>query len=199
MKIACIVLAAGKSGRFGTNKLLKPLQGHCVLSRVLRALPPDRFEKCVCVCSDSEVERLIRSSGIEAVRYAGGALSDSIRTGLSAVPAMDGWLFVNGDQPLLQKDSIIRMVEAFAAEPDAIYRLSFRDVQASPVLFPADMYDALMRLTGEQGGMTAAKRRSARIIPVQADFPEELLDVDDEALFRQAQSFLNDRPFSEKE
>lgn len=188
MRIGCIVLAAGRSTRFGENKLIKDLCGAPVLAWTLRALPLDRLDACVCVCASAEAERISLDCGVPVRRYAGGTLSDSIREGLAALPKCDGILFVNGDQPLLTRESLIRLIEALAAEPDAVCRLACGETMASPALFPASLRSALEDLRGERGGMSAAT--SARVLPVQAVSPEELWDTDDPAALAEAEGRL---------
>lgn len=199
MKIGCIVLAAGRSARFGENKLLADLNGTPVLARTLRAVPRESFAKCVCVCASAEVERLARDCGFPVKHYPGGALSDSIRTGLEGLPATDGILFVNGDQPLLRRESMLRLMETFAAHPRAVCRLTFGGVPGSPVLFPADLRSALGALRGEAGGMAAAKRCGAEAICAEADFEAELWDTDDPEALRRAKEFLDANPRYEGE
>lgn len=151
MKLGCVILAAGQARRFGSNKLLTPLGGRPMLSYVLDMLPRDRFVKVMAVVSNPETERLCRECGIESLRYSGGPQSDSIRLGVGAMKEMDGCLFVMGDQPLCTGASVEKMLDAFVLDPGHVYRLSFGDTQASPVLFPKDTFDGLSKLTGERG------------------------------------------------
>ena len=51
MQIACIILAAGKSLRFGENKLLAPVSGAPLLSHTLRAIPTSLFSQILVVVS----------------------------------------------------------------------------------------------------------------------------------------------------
>lgn len=64
MKLGCVVLAAGRGVRFGGNKLICPLAGRPVLSRVLDSLPREQFSSIVVVASSQEVEQLCRASGV---------------------------------------------------------------------------------------------------------------------------------------
>ena len=199
MKLGCIVLAAGKSARFGENKLLANLNGAPVLARTLRAVPREAFETRVCVCASAEVERLANACAFPVKRYPGGALSDSISAGLAEMPELDGIVFVNGDQPLLRRESLLRLTEAFAMNPQAVCRLAFGGAAASPALFPAGMRNALEELRGEEGGMTAAKRSGAEIVCVEASCAAELWDTDDRAALRRAKEFLDANPTYERE
>ena len=102
----------------------------------------------------------------------------------------DGCLFVNGDQPLLGPASLRRMAAAFAEGPDCVYRLAFGGAAASPVLFPASAYPALLALEGESGGMAAVRDGDWEVRAVEADAAAELWDVDDEAALRRCEEYL---------
>ena len=40
LRIGCVVMAAGRASRFGTNKLLQEIGGKSLLRRALEAVPP---------------------------------------------------------------------------------------------------------------------------------------------------------------
>ena len=152
MGIGCVILAAGKSVRFGANKLLAPLAGKLLLEHTLDAIPTPCFSQVVAVVSDPEVEALCRRHGVKTVAYEGGPQSQSIRLGLEAVQNAEGCLFVLGDQPLCSTGSIRRLVAAFQTQPQLVHRLAYQGQPSSPTLFPAHLFPALMELAGEHGG-----------------------------------------------
>ena len=180
MKIGCVVMAAGRSTRFGKNKLFAPLAGKPLLSHVLEALPRQRFSRIVAVTSDDTVSDLCKAHGITAVQYGGGPQSETVRRGIGQMDGMDACLFVQGDQPLCTPRSIIRLLDSFAQAPESVHRLSFHGTAGSPVLFPSCIFYAFCTLEGEQGGMAAARATGADIRFVPADSAEELMDADTE-------------------
>ena len=188
--LGCVVLAAGKSRRFGGNKLLADLGGEAVLSRTLSALPRECFDRIAVVTSDPAVTALCRERGFETREYPGGPHSDSIREGLAAMDGTDGCMFVNGDQPLLRPQSLRRMAAAFAAAPECVYRLAHAKAPASPVILPSPAYPALRSLAGESGGMAAIRGGDWEVRTVEAECESELWDVDDAAALRRAEEFL---------
>lgn len=178
MNLGCVVLAAGRSSRFGENKLLNPLKGRAVLARVLDSLPRERFERITVVAASEGVEQLCRERQLQCLRYSGGTQSESIRLGIRAMTGLEGCLFVMGDQPLCARASMERMVEEFMAHPRAVVRLAWGKTPCSPVLFPQCCFSALEKLTGERGGMSALKGLEPEIRLVQAEDEAELWDVD---------------------
>lgn len=180
MKIGCVVMAAGKSVRFGKNKLTAPLAGKPLLAHALEALPRERLARIVAVTSDAAVSALCEACGVRAVQYEGGAQSETVRLGIAQMKDMDACLFMQGDQPLCSARSIRRLLDAFLTAPNDVHRLSFGDVPGSPVVFPARLFPALASLSGERGGMAAAREAEATVRLTPADFAFEMLDADTE-------------------
>lgn len=192
MRIACIVLAAGKSTRFGANKLLAPLVDRPLLVHTLEAIPLPCFSQVVAVVSDPEVEALCRRHEVKAVAYQGGPQSQSIRLGLEAIQDADGCLFVLGDQPLCSSDSIRRLVSDFQAQPKAVHRLAYQGQPSSPTLFPSRLFPALKKLTGEHGGMAAVG--DTPVWYTEAAGPQELWDADTPEKLSRIQQYLQAHP-----
>jgi len=176
MQIGCIILAAGKSTRFGGNKLLTSLDGVPLLARTLQAIPTDLFSQILAVVSHPEVALVCQNCGVAVQAYEGGPQSQSIHLGLQAIDRVDGCLFVMGDQPLCSPDSIRRLVTSFQRNPLAVHRLTYQGQHSSPTLFPAHLFPALMRLTGERGGMAAVG--DTPVCYVEASSACELWDAD---------------------
>lgn len=192
MGIGCVILAAGKSVRFGANKLLAPLAGKQLLEHTLDAIPAPCFSQVVAVVSDPEVEALCRHHGVKTVAYEGGPQSQSIRLGLEAVQNAEGCLFVLGDQPLCRTDSIRRLVAAFQAQPQVVHRLAYQGQPSSPTLFPAHLFPALMELAGEHGGMAAVG--DTPVLYTEAAGPQELWDADTPEKLARIQQYLLAHP-----
>lgn len=192
MRIACIILAAGKSLRFGENKLLAPVSGAPLLSHTLHAIPTPLFSQILAVVSHPEVALLCKDQGMEVCAYQGGPQSQSIRLGLKALREADGCLFVMGDQPLCSADTIERLVDAFLSQPQAVHRLSYEGQHSSPTIFPSHLFPALMQLTGERGGMAAVGQPP--VYYVEAKGAHELWDADTPEQLSKIQQYLQAHP-----
>ena len=188
LNIGCVVMAAGKSSRFGSNKLLAQLGGKPVLNHVLDSLPHGRLYRTVVVTVAGAVPGLC---GAIPVRLnESGLLSESVRRGIAEMDGLDGCLFVMGDQPLCTSASMERLLDSFARAPQAVHRLSHNGVPGSPVLFPAALFPRLAALTGEASGMTAVRGSGTPVILVPADHESELWDMDTPKALAQAEAFL---------
>src|SRR5689334_16705585 len=109
MKIAALLLAAGRGSRFGGDKLQASLRGTPMLGYVAAtidtAIRAGTLARCVAVVAagDGAVRQLIVDCGFEAVENDDPAsgISGSIRHGLGAFagdPAIGAALIVLGDQ-----------------------------------------------------------------------------------------------------
>jgi len=128
-RIAGLVLAAGASARFGSNKLLARLDGRPLLQHVLDAVAAAGLVDVVVVLGDAadEIERAITWRAEVRVRNPdpGAGLSSSLRVGLAALEALEpeatgrqarftGALVLLGDQPRVRPAVIGRLVEESA-------------------------------------------------------------------------------------
>lgn len=191
--MGCVIKAAGRAERFGRNKLLEPLEGKEILSHVLDAVPRERLGRLVAVVSKPQVAELCMSRGITALLYEGGPVSETIRLGVGAMEDMDGCMFVMGDQPLCSRKSMERMLDSFQDEPDCIVRLSHNGSPGSPVIFPRRLFSKLSALSGERGGMSAAKGEEDFIRLVEVQDAAELWDVDTEQALAEMEDYLRCR------
>ena len=176
-QVGVVVMAAGRSERFGSDKLLADLAGLPVLARTLLAIPADRVARIAAVVSRDGEEALCHTLGVKTLRYPGGPVSESLRVGLTEMADLGGCLFLNGDQPLIRPESILAMLSAFQKSPECCFRLSFEGIPGNPVLFSKVCYPALRALDGENGG-AAIFRRGVPCELIPAAGAEELWDMD---------------------
>jgi len=176
MNIGCVVLASGESVRFGSNKLLTDFDGEPLLARLLDALPGGL--DTVVVTRSQEVRRLAYARGYRYLLHSLPEVRDTIRLGLAALKDTDGCLFCVGDQPLLTRMTIEKVIERYLAEPAAIVRAAWGEREGNPALFPAALYGELSLLREGEAGVTVIRRYPALVRTVQTAFAEELADAD---------------------
>lgn len=182
-RLGCVVMAAGAGERFGGapgEKLTVPLAGVPVLERTLRALPDDLLDVVV-VSAHPAVAELCSRLGVRCVEPDGPLKGQTMSAGLAALGGRAGCLFVTGDQPLLTRGSVRRLVGALAREPRSIVRLAWRGRPGAPVLWPHDLLGALAHIEGDAGGtalLAGHAELSSRVRLVEAADEWELADVD---------------------
>lgn len=172
-----MIQASGEGKRFGSNKLLVDLGGKPLCAYVLEATDCGCFPKRLVVTRWNEVAEICRKKGVEVLLHEEPLQRDTIRLGVEQMEGMEGCLFCTADQPLLRKESIQALVDAFLADPSRIYRLSFAGQGASPVIFPKAAFAALKKLPTAGGG-SAVFSLFAPPVLVEALGKEELMDVD---------------------
>ena len=114
-KIRGILLAAGYSKRFGSNKLLQALPagspdaglpiGLAAAKHLLDALP----ESIAVVRPRAQkLAKMLRNAGCNTVlcKNAGEGMGTSLAAGVRAAPEADGWLITLADMPFLRSESV---------------------------------------------------------------------------------------------
>lgn len=189
-KIGCVVLAAGASSRFDTDKpskLLECLEGVSILERTLSSLPHDLLDIVVVACHP-EVKELASSLGYATVCPEGLKQSDSVKKGLSYFASRPACLFVPGDQALLNLASVKKLIHHSLAHPHHIVRLSYDGVGKSPILWPAEYFDALFALAHDAGGSELLRTHASlhqKCLLVEAEAEVELIDIDTRTTFEE--------------
>lgn len=179
MKLGCVVMAAGKSSRFGENKLSQVLCGRSLIRRTLDAIPKESFSQVVVVTGDDAVASLAGQYGFSVVenRQPEKGVSHTIGLGLSRLMDCDGVLFTVSDQPMLRQATISRLVQAFSETPGGIVAAAHDGKRGNPCLFSKAFFPELLSLSGDIGGSTVIRRHedALRLVETAA---QELADCD---------------------
>ncbi len=173
--IACIVLAAGRSERYGkADKLAAHLDGKPLLHHVLATLGGFDFTRKIVVCRPDSLD--VSGRGFERVDVAAVEQSASLRAGIVALDdhPCDGILVALGDMPAVTGAHIDRLLACFDPGDDRCVVASTKgDASMPPAVFARGMADELARLTGDQGARPLL-RKAVRVVVAE----DELIDVD---------------------
>lgn len=147
MRAAAVVLAAGRSSRMGSNKLLLPFGGKTVIETTLDAL---KGVSTVVVTGHNphELEAVLSKYKIRAVhnpRHDEG-MTTSFQAGLRAVDA-DAAFLVLGDQVGLTKNLLSTMIQVMVDDDDAlIVSPRYGGRRGHPVLFRRSLFGEILAL-----------------------------------------------------
>ena len=177
-KIGCVIMASGMAKRFGRNKLLAEFQGKTMIQRVLDITGEDLFAGRVVVTRSEEVREICRQQNVDVIFHALLDRNDTIHLGMDVMKEMDGCLFCPCDQPLLQKESLMRMIDQFEKKGKGIYRLSYEEKQGAPILFGKEYFQELLALPSKCGGSYLVKKYPDQLENVSASDEIELFDID---------------------
>ena len=181
-KIGCVIMASGMARRFGSNKLLHDFLGEPVMNRILRTTAGAPLAARVVVTRHPEIRDLCEEQGVPVVLHDLPLQSDTVELGVKALlemcTQMTGCMFAASDQPCLSTESVAALCNAFQAEPDRIWRMSWQGTVGNPVVFPRFTFDELLHLPPDKGGGAVVKKHPELVRTVEASRAQELVDVD---------------------
>ncbi len=181
-----IVLAAGKSSRFGeSNKLLATVDGEPIVRHAVRTLLNASVEPIVVVLGHEAdaVQAAVADLPVETVyndRYASGQ-SSSVGVGiaeLAANPAVDAAIVALGDMPFVDPDTVATIVAAYRGGAGQVLAAAHDGVRGNPVLFDRRFFEALGRIEGDIGGREILLESDSAAL-VAVDDPGVRRDVDE--------------------
>jgi len=156
MKPACtgILLAAGQSTRFGSNKLLHPLPDGTPMAvacaRALHAV----LARSIAVVEDrqSALAGLLAKTGLQVIvnpRTQQG-MGTSIACGVAASPTARGWVIALADMPGIPASVIQQVTDGLARGADIVAPV-YRGRRGHPVGFSARLAPELLALHADSG------------------------------------------------
>ena len=176
MRLAAIVLAAGHSRRFGSDKLAADFAGEPLLHHAIRAARAAPVRRVIVVCGKHvEPGRWDAPPPVDVVVIDSAALSDSLRAGISAAGEVEGAFVFLGDMPLVPHGVAHLLAAALGQSFAAIPRCGGRD--GHPVLIARRAFGAVALLEGDAGAGRLLKARSD-VVHVDIEDDGVLLDVD---------------------
>jgi molybdenum cofactor cytidylyltransferase len=179
-----IVLAAGGSERFGSDKLFAPLGKLRLIEHVLRTYrKATRVKDVVLVVSPDRAERCepLRSANVHlAVNPdpSRGMIS-SIRTGLeSGWAAERDFLLAPGDVPFVPPEIVDRIVQEFWARECKILIPTYEGLGGHPGMYSQSLRDEFFRRGDVQGAREILARTRAQTVRMHVPEPDICFDVD---------------------
>ena len=176
-QIGCVIMASGLSKRFGSNKLMADFHGAPLIQRALD-VTDGLFSHRIVITRHESVAALCRDQNIDVILHDLPHRSDTVRLGLEALGNLDACMFLPGDQPLLQRETVVRLLENWKENPDRIVRPVYEDTEGSPVLFPSWAFPELMDLPEGKGGGVVIKKYPHKVSRVSIINLLELTDAD---------------------
>ena len=135
-RIGCVLMAAGNSTRFLSNKLNAEFQGKTLYTRALDVIPAEVFYQVVVVTQYWEFSLAAKARGFSAIlnEHPEAGLSHTIALGIGALQNVDAILFLVADQPLLRKQSIYNAITLHLANKKHIVAMAFGDRRGNPCM-----------------------------------------------------------------
>lgn len=177
-----LLLAAGSSRRFGADKRWHRLADGTPMAlasaRRLLAACPESI--AVVRAGDGELIELLMAEGLHCVvaEQAGAGMGHSLAAGVAAAAESGGgWLVALADMPFIGAASYAAVLAALA-QGARIARPVHEGRMGHPVGFAAVCRDALLALSGDEGGKAIIARDPAALYRCVVDDPGVLQDFD---------------------
>ncbi len=180
---AAIVLAAGRSARFGQPKQLLRVDARSLVVHAVDAAREGGCDPVVVVvgASSEAVRRELADAPVRIVlneQWEEGVAS-SVRAGVAAAAALPGVraaLLLTCDQLRLTPAVVHRLLAAAAAAPGKMVASEYGGTVGIPALFDRSHFAGLLELRGESGAKQLLLRHATSVLRVP--WPDGALDVD---------------------
>jgi molybdenum cofactor cytidylyltransferase len=186
-EITGVLLAAGFSTRFGSNKLLHEIDGQPLITYSVATLQPcDRI--VAVVRHDTLLLTVLNELGIDCVVNVEPqrGMGHSIACAINATSASSGWCLLPADMPYVKPATTQRLVDAM--HEGAMIAAPFcHNQRGHPVAFSNRFYNQLIALDGDSGARTIVDRNVDQLTAIETSNAGVLMDVDTQADVEQAE------------
>ena len=184
-KLACVLLAAGKSTRFGSPKQLAKVNGTPLILHSLAALNQVAYDKYIVLGAHKRQvaqqlsDRAERVHIIMSENWQDG-LSSSIKAAVQALEAnYSHILFSLADQVCLDHEDFDRLIGESKCNQERIVCAHYLEKNAVPAIFPKHSFSSLMGLSGDTGAKQILAQDGVLSIPMMnaqwdIDTPQQL-------------------------
>ena len=179
--ICGILLAAGASKRFGSDKLLHPLTGGTPVAAAALANLRAALPHVIAVVRPGVplLEKLLSEAGAAVVLCANAdeGMGASLSTAVGASGAVAGWVIALADMPYILPATIVKIAAALAAGA-AIVAPAYRGERGHPVGVSARFRPQLEALRGDEGARSVLKQNAGLVKLIEVDDPGVCRDID---------------------
>ncbi len=182
--ISAMILAAGKSTRMGSPKLLLPWGNSTVLEHIISTLQLAGVEDILVVTGGAreQVDELAKVHGARTIfneQYANGEMLESIQCGLGAQkPEVESTLICLGDQPQVQERSVRSVCAAFVKTRSNLIVPSYQMRRGHPWLVARPVWEEILSMQSPQSPRDFLNRHTSEIVYVEMDNSSILEDLD---------------------
>jgi molybdenum cofactor cytidylyltransferase len=153
LRLAAVILAAGRSSRMGRPKLLLPWGKTTILGHLVGEWQRLGAEQIAVVCaeSDSTLQTAVRETGPEVCVICNPAPERGMFSSIRCASQWPGWTsglthwaIALGDQPHVRFQTLRTMVEFCAAHPKLVCQPGYRGHTRHPVFLPKQVFMELL-------------------------------------------------------
>ncbi|MEZ5537154.1 MAG: nucleotidyltransferase family protein [Thiolinea sp.] len=176
-----ILLAAGYSRRFGSDKLMHPLEDGTQMgvksAQALQAV----FRHVVAVVNPqaATLSRLYKDMGLDVITnpFARQGMGLSLASGVAHTPGRKGWVIALADMPFIRPESIRQVADALL-EGALLAAPIYEGKRGHPVGFAGRFEAELLALHEDKGAGGIVQRYQRHLSLPEVDDPGVLRDID---------------------
>ena len=179
MRVIAVILAAGRSDRFGSNKQLALIEGEAMIQRVTHAVSDAAPDAVVLVAGRDALAVHDAAAALFLVineRFDDG-LGSSIAAAAKALGhATDALLICLGDQPLVPAGHYAALIDAWDGDPDTVIASGYGQSAGAPALFGRAWIETLAELDGDSGAKHLFDEAGEHLVVLPCE--EAAVDID---------------------
>lgn len=183
-KIAAIILAAGKSSRFGKPKQLLQLKHKSLVCRIFDEARTAACSTIIVVTGNAHDEVKNRFAGEDVIisrnenwqRGIGTSIRAGVQSLIEAAPQTHAVVLLACDQPLVDAKTIRDLITLRDETQKPIVASRYSNTLGVPALFDRTCFDQLVALDGDSGAKAIILANKERVAALE--FPDGAIDVD---------------------
>ena len=173
---AAIVLSAGLSTRFGTDKRLSEIDGTPLIVAILSKYLTVFAKVCAVIRpNDSVIEHLPSECEVVEAANASQGMSQSIAAGIQSLASEQWAVIALGDMPFVSTNTLDLLNHSLQSTSSGIVRLRSGNRFGNPVGFKSEFFEMLTKLEGDVGAKSILDRHGSAT---------HVVDVDDIGIFQ---------------
>ncbi len=180
--VAGLLLAAGSSSRLGRPKQLIEYEGKTLIRRAAETLIEAGCLPVIVVLG-AEVDGTRQALDGLAVRIfvhqgweegMGSSIAFGVRSLLETESDLDAILISTCDQPKISGSDLLDFLAQFSTSRASIIAAEYEGVRGVPALFSSEVFDDLLKLSGDKGARDLIRGRNS----IAISLPVAAFDVD---------------------